>query len=167
MPHNLGNMFFSKSFGYAVRGVLYIALMQDEKHYVQVEEIASKLVAPKHFMGKILKKLVKENILLSVKGPSGGFTLTRETLELPVMKLAVLTDGVDFFDKCVLRVKECDTDNPCPLHYQVVEIRNKLKNVLSSTKIGDLLKENKADFIKSLSAANVTSILAAGKEEIY
>lgn len=167
MSHNLGNMFFSKSFGYAVRGVLYIALMQDEKHYVQVEEIASKLAAPKHFMGKILKKLVKENILLSVKGPSGGFTLTQDTLELPVMRLAVLTDGNDFFEKCVLRVKECDAENPCPLHYHVVEIRNKLKNVLSSTKIGDLLKENKADFIKSLSTAEVTSILTAGKEEIY
>lgn len=160
-------MFFSKSFGYAVRGVLYIALMQDEKQYVQVEEIASKLAAPKHFMGKILKKLVKENILLSVKGPSGGFTLMKDTLQMPVMRLAAITDGGDFFEKCVLRVKDCDATNPCPLHYQVVEIRNKLKDVLTNTKIGELLKENKADFIKSLSTADVTTILAATKEEVF
>jgi len=160
-------MFFSKSFGYAVRGVLYIALMQDEKQYVQVEEIASKLAAPKHFMGKILKKLVKENILLSVKGPSGGFTIMKDTLQLPVMRLALITDGADFFDKCVLRVKECDANNPCPLHYQVVEIRNKLKNVLTTTKIGELLKENKADFIKSLSTADVDTILTVTKEEVF
>jgi DNA-binding IscR family transcriptional regulator len=53
-------MTFSKSFGYAVRGVLYIAIMQDEKRYVQVEEIAGQLAVPRHFMGKILKNLVKE-----------------------------------------------------------------------------------------------------------
>ena len=45
-------MIFSKSFGYAVRGVLYIALMQDEKRYVQVEEIASTLSVPRHFSGE-------------------------------------------------------------------------------------------------------------------
>jgi len=141
--------------------------MQDEKHYVQVEEIASKLAAPKHFMGKILKKLVKENILMSVKGPSGGFTLMKDTLQLPVMRLAGITDGVDFFEKCVLRVKNCDANNPCPLHYQVVEIRNKLKDVLTNTKIGELLKENKADFIRSLSTADSTAILIPTKEEVF
>ncbi|RYF86429.1 MAG: transcriptional regulator, partial [Chitinophagaceae bacterium] len=51
-------MFFSKSFGYAVRGVLYIAFMQDAKQYVQAEEIAAQLLVPRHFVSKILKKLV-------------------------------------------------------------------------------------------------------------
>ena len=49
-----GAMTFSKSFGYAVRGVLYIAVMQNEKRYVQAEEIAAQLFVPRHFMGKIL-----------------------------------------------------------------------------------------------------------------
>jgi Rrf2 family protein len=67
-------MIFSKSFGYAVRGMLYVAMMQDEKRYVQAEEISTRLAVPRHFMGKILKKLVKERLLASSKGPSGGFT---------------------------------------------------------------------------------------------
>ena len=53
-------MIFSKSFGYAIRSILYVAIMRDEKRYVQVEEIASKLSVPRHFMGKIMKKLAKE-----------------------------------------------------------------------------------------------------------
>jgi Rrf2 family transcriptional regulator, iron-sulfur cluster assembly transcription factor len=60
-------MIFSKSFGYAVRGVLYIVLMQAMKQYVQAKEIAEKLCIPRHFVSKILKKLVKACVLGSSK----------------------------------------------------------------------------------------------------
>lgn len=144
---------FSKSFGYAVRGVLYIALMQDEKRFVHVEEIAAKLAVPRHFMGKILKKLVKEGVLISNKGPAGGFTVGEHTLKMPLIQLIDITDGLTTFNSCALRVKECDALNPCPMHYQMESIRIKLKAVLTDTTIENLLGENKADFIKSISTA--------------
>ncbi|HEX6332588.1 MAG TPA: Rrf2 family transcriptional regulator [Flavisolibacter sp.] len=144
-------MIFSKSFGYAVRGILYVALMQDEKRYVQVEEIAAKLAVPRHFMGKILKNLAKAGVINSSKGPSGGFTINEETLSLPLVRMIDLTEGMVSINSCVLRVKECNSMNPCPLHNQMEGIRAKLKTVLSQTTIGDLLSENKTDFIKSIS----------------
>ena len=153
-------MIFSKSLGYAIRGVLYVALMQDEKHYVQVEEIASKLAVPRHFMGKILKKLAKEKVLLSIKGPSGGFTLNEQTLKLPLMDLILITDGIEIFDNCALRAKECNSANPCPMHLQMDEVKSKLKSILSDTVIGDLLDADKAEFIKSISTGiNINPIV--------
>lgn len=149
-------MFFSKSFGYAVRGILYIALMQNEKNYVQVEEIAARLAAPRHFMGKVLKKLVKEKILKSVKGPSGGFSLTEDTLKIPVMRLIEITEGRSELDNCVLRAKECNSLNPCPMHFQLTEIKTRLIATLSNTRLGDLLTEDKAGFVRSISAATNT-----------
>jgi Rrf2 family transcriptional regulator, iron-sulfur cluster assembly transcription factor len=146
-------MIFSKSFGYALRGILYIAIMRDQKRYVQVEEIASKLAAPRHFMGKIMKRLAKEKLLISTKGPSGGFILTENTLEKPLMDLIVITDAVEIFDTCVLRAKECSGTNPCPMHSQMESLKSNLKSILSDTTIGDLLKEDKPEFIKSLSTA--------------
>lgn len=144
-------MIFSKSFGYAIRGVLYVALMQDEKRYVQVEEIASKLAVPRHFMGKILKKLAKEKILLSIKGPSGGFTLNEQTLKMPLMDLIVITDGIEIFDTCALRAKECNSSNPCPMHVQMDQVKSRLKSILCDTLIGNLLDADKSEFIKSIS----------------
>lgn len=144
-------MIFSKSFGYAIRGVLYIAMMRDEKHYVQVEEIASKLSVPRHFMGKILKRLAKEKVLLSIKGPSGGFTLGENTLEMPLIDLITLTDGIEMFNSCVLRVKECNAANPCPMHFQMEKVKSELKSILSDTTIGALLSEDKPEFLRSLS----------------
>lgn len=144
-------MIFSKSFGYAIRSILYVAVMRDEKRYVQVEEIAAKLAAPRHFMGKIMKKLAKEKILISTKGPSGGFILSEHTMQMPVMDLIVIIDGPEIFDTCVLRAKECNSENPCPMHFKMDSMKKNLKAVLSDTRIGDLLEEDKPEFIRSIS----------------
>jgi Rrf2 family protein len=144
-------MIFSKSFGYAVRGVLYIALMQDERKFIHVEEIARKLAVPRHFMGKILKRLVKGNVINSSKGPMGGFTINEETLAMPLVVLVNIFEGLETFKNCALKLKECDPDNPCPLHSQMTFFQQEMKRMLSGTTINDLLKNDKASFVTSLS----------------
>jgi len=146
-------MIFSKSFGYAIRSILYVAVKREEKRYVQVEEIAAKLAVPRHFMGKIMKKLAKEKILISTKGPSGGFMLSENTLNMPLMDLIVITDGVEIFNSCVLRAKECNSLSPCPMHPQIEVVKNNLRSILTDTTIGDLLEEDKPEFIRSISTA--------------
>ena len=144
-------MILSKSFGYALRGILYIAKMQDEKRKIQIDEIAGTLSVPKHFLGKIMQQIVRAGLLKSTKGPYGGFSLTKEALAMPLIKLVEITDGVDQFGICVLKLKYCDGRNPCPLHNEMEVIRGKFLRVFTETMIGDLLKDNKVDFIKSLS----------------
>jgi Rrf2 family iron-sulfur cluster assembly transcriptional regulator len=146
-------MIFSKSFGYAIRSILYVAVMRDEKRYVQVEEIAAKLATPRHFMGKIMKKLAKEKILISTKGPSGGFMLAENTMRMPLMDLIIIIDGVEIFNTCVLRAKECNSASPCPLHFRMESVKRNLKSILSDTAVGDLLEEDKPEFIRSISTA--------------
>jgi len=146
-------MIFSKSFGYAIRSVLYVAIMRNEKRYVQVEEVASKLAVPRHFMGKVMKKLAKEKILVSTKGPSGGFILNEHTLNMSLMSLIEIIDGVEIFDSCALRSKECNALSPCPMHFQLETVKHNLKSILSDTTIGNLIDENNPEFIRSISTA--------------
>ena len=143
-------MMFSKSFGYAVRGVLYIALVQDTKPYIQAEEIAAKLNVPRHFISKILKKLVKAGVLSSSKGKTGGFSTNDETKKNLLIRLYEITDGLASFNTCSLRLSECDSLNPCPMHHQIESIKHQLVNMLSSTSIADLLQDDKEAFIKSI-----------------
>ena len=143
-------MFLSKSFGYALRGILYIAVMQDEQRKVQIDEIATKLSVPKHFLGKIMQQIVKAGLLKSTKGPYGGFALTSETLNTPVIKLVEVTDGMEQFSMCVLNLKYCNSLNPCPLHYEMEEVKKNYLNVFSKNTFGDLLKDSKGDLLKSL-----------------
>lgn len=147
---NLYGMFFSKSFGYALRGILYVALMQDEQRKVQIGEIAKKLSVPKHFLGKIMQELVKAGLLQSTKGPYGGFYLTKDTLSTPLLRLAEITGDINQFDFCVLQLRTCNGINPCPLHDQAEAIKEKLQNMFTHTTIADLMNDDKNMFIKSL-----------------
>src|SRR6186713_2677856 len=138
-------MFLSKSFGYALRGILYIAVMQDENRKVQIDEIATKLSVPKHFLGKIMQQVVKAGLLKSTKGPYGGFSLAAETLVTPVIRLVEITDGMEQFSMCVLKLKYCTGLNPCPLHSEMEEIKKNYLNVFTTNTFEDLLKESKGD----------------------
>lgn len=147
-------MLFSKSFSYALRGILYIAVVQEEKQRVPLEEIADKVGAPKHFMGKVLKRLVKENILNSVKGPTGGFYLREKTLSTPVLTIVAITDGLAGFKTCVLRFVECNLQNPCPMHAKVEATIKELKEMIGETTVGELLTNDKERLLASIATVN-------------
>ena len=143
-------MFFSKSFGYALRGILYVAMISEENRRVQVDEIANRLVVPKHFLAKIMNRVVKEGILDSTKGPYGGFSINDETLSSPLIRLLKITDGMEQFNTCVLRLRKCNKANPCPLHFLMEQNREDLLNNFSGTTVADLLKMDRNILIGSI-----------------
>lgn len=145
-------MFLSKSFGYALRGILYVALVDKENRKVQLSEMADKLSVPRHFLAKIMKSMMKEGVLTSTKGPYGGFAINADTLQTSLIQLVKITDGVEQFNTCVLSLRKCNSRNPCPLHYQMLKLRDEMLAQFSKTTIGDLLNEKNPDFIKSISA---------------
>jgi Rrf2 family transcriptional regulator, iron-sulfur cluster assembly transcription factor len=146
-------MVLSKSFGYALRGILYMAAVQEEKKHIQLQEIAEKLDAPRYFLGKVMKRLSKQGIIDSTKGHAGGYTLNDNTLSTPVMAIVSLIEGEELFNTCVIGFKKCNEHNPCPLHHQVVTAKNQMIKIFNETKIGDLLKDDKPAFIRSLVTA--------------
>jgi len=143
-------MIFSKTFGYALRGVLYLALTQEKKPKMQLDEIAQELAVPRHFLGKVMKKLVKEGVLGSTKGPHGGFFINEATMVIPLLKLIELTGEPEEFSSCVLRLRKCNAKSPCPMHFQIESLRKQWQSLLASTTIGDLLRKDQPDFIKSI-----------------
>jgi Rrf2 family transcriptional regulator, iron-sulfur cluster assembly transcription factor len=143
---------FSKSFGYALRGVLVIVYLQDQKTRVHVDEIASHLSVPRFFMSKILKNLAKEGIVGSSKGPNGGFYVNEQTLSTTAYKILLITDGEGLFNNCALRLYDCDLQNPCPLHHQIFSIKSELKQLFETTTVKDLVHSQNKNFLASLAS---------------
>jgi Rrf2 family protein len=143
-------MIFSKSFGYALRSILYVVTMSGSQPRVQIQEVADQLQIPKHFLGKIMKMLAKEKIIDSVKGPFGGFSVNDGTVSTPLLRLMELTDGLEQFQECSLRLRKCNAEKPCPMHNRIVQNRNELIAMFSSTTVGDLIKSEDKDFINSI-----------------
>ena len=125
-------------------------MISEENRRVQVDEIANRLVVPKHFLAKIMNRVVKEGILDSTKGPYGGFSINDETLSSPLIRLLKITDGMEQFNTCVLRLRKCNKANPCPLHFLMEQNREDLLNNFSGTTVADLLKMDRNILIGSI-----------------
>lgn len=132
---------FSKTFGYALRAVVYIAVHGKEGTRVGVMEIADRLKIPHHFLGKIMQDLVRKGVIDSAKGPTGGFYINAKTLEVPLMEILAITDGAAVFETCILGFEHCSSINPCPLHHHFVSCRNGMKQVFLQRKLGDLAND--------------------------
>jgi len=55
--------------------------------------IAEKRGIPERFLLKVLKPLVSAQVLLSVKGPNGGYRLARPASEINVLEIVEAVDG--------------------------------------------------------------------------
>lgn len=132
-------MLTSKTFGYAVRGLLFLASESPHGNYIQLDVIAQKIHAPKHFLAKIFKKLVDAQWIESIKGPNGGFKINAFALNTSLLELLLITDPNDPLDHCVLKWEKCNSKRPCPFHGHIDPIKTQFIKVLKQTRIVDLL----------------------------
>lgn len=132
---------FSKTFGYALRAVVYVAIHGRDGNKVSLQALSDDLQIPHHFLGKIMQDMVKHSIIDSSKGPTGGFFSNADTDLTPVLDVLRVTDGNAVFDSCALGIRRCNASNPCPLHNDFAACRNGMRDALSGKTIGILATE--------------------------
>ncbi|WP_019991169.1 RrF2 family transcriptional regulator [Rudanella lutea] len=129
----------SKTSGYAIRGLVYLALKSSDHHKIGIHELAEELGVPQPFLGKIMQGLVRREIISSTKGPNGGFYINERTLHTPIIDVVDAIDGLGMFRRCFLGLPECDSHNPCPLHSHVVSFRDSLYDTLHSLSVQEMV----------------------------
>jgi len=130
---------FSKTCEYGIRAVIFIAEESTKGKKTGIKEIARQIDSPEAFTAKILQTLVKHQIIISFKGPSGGFYISGESLsQIKLVEIVSAIDGDAVFKNCALGLKGCSEDSPCPLHNEFKRIRDGLEEMLRSISIGDL-----------------------------
>jgi len=151
-------MVFTKSFGYALRGILYVAIAGEKGQRIQLDDIAKTLGLPRYFLGKVMNSVTKAGVLESGKGHKGGFSVNEGTLGTSLLRLVEITGALEPLDVCVLHFNKCSDAKPCPMHNEVRLFREKWINLLATKKVGDLLEKRNADFIQSITT-NVNFIM--------
>ncbi|HSJ67193.1 MAG TPA: Rrf2 family transcriptional regulator [Anditalea sp.] len=108
---------FSKRCEYGIRATILIAGESLKGNRVSLKFISEKIGSPVAFTAKILQSLTNEGILLSRKGPNGGFEIPVEALEaINLHEIVVALDGDQIYSGCGLGLAECSEDHPCPIH---------------------------------------------------
>lgn len=89
------------------------------------------------FLGKILQNLVKQKLLVSTKGPNGGFALGKKSQSITLWDIVTKVDGEEFFTNCLITLEPCKTHDPtkpfCPIHAQYDKLRNEISAFYKET----------------------------------
>lgn len=129
---------FSKACEYAIKAMIHLAVCQRESRRAGIRQISEAIASPEAFTAKILQQLVKSRLLVSVKGPHGGFELVKPSDQMMLISVVEAIDGDGMFVNCVLGLNECSGANPCPIHHKILAIRDHLTGMLSVTSIGEI-----------------------------
>jgi len=128
---------------YAVRALIYLGKYSVEGKKIGIKRISSDLLIPTPFLGKILQNLVRQKILVSTKGPNGGFGLGRKIGDISLYDIVRIVDGEDFFNNCLIGMQPCslhaENEKPCPVHNRFGPIRAQLLLFYQDTTIAEIL----------------------------
>ena len=125
-------LLYSKPVEYSLRALFFIIKNGSEKAY-SGEEIASQEDIPRHYLSKILQKMVLGKILLSIKGPGGGFKLAKNPDEIPLYDvIGVFEDVEEKLDSCAIGWEKCSDENPCALHDEYKKVKVNIRSFYES-----------------------------------
>lgn len=130
---------FSKACEYAIRASVYIATQTLNGRRVSLVDTAREIGSPEAFTAKILQDLVRNNIVNSLKGPSGGFGMEKGRLaKIKLSQIVYAIDGDSIYSGCGLGLPECSEKEPCPVHDKFKVIRDRLRVMLETTSLFEL-----------------------------
>ena len=112
---------------YALRALIYMAKFSHDDTRIGIKKISADLSLSSPFLGKILQNLVKQKLLVSTKGPNGGFSLSRAPEDVSLWDIVVNVDGEEYFTNCLIGLRPCKAHDPskpfCPVHFKYEELR--------------------------------------------
>lgn len=122
----------------AIKAVIYLAAKAENGEKSGVKEIAQYINAREHTVSKILQNLVRQKIINSIKGPTGGFYITKEQQQQPIITIVDTIDGKDLFEGCGLGLSKCSSTHPCPIHDDYKKGRELIKELFTTKTISVL-----------------------------
>jgi Rrf2 family transcriptional regulator, iron-sulfur cluster assembly transcription factor len=142
---------FSTSCHYGLQAMLYIAVHGVEGKHIDLRQIAEEQDIPRHFLSKIMQQLVRDGLVISMKGPTGGFRLSKPPEKISLLQIVDAIDGMDVFTQCGMGFKKCNDQKPCPIHHEYKKVRERIEELFRTQTLKKLTEDvRRGDSIVSL-----------------
>jgi len=128
---------YSKGCEYALRALTYAASQKDNKRF-QAKDVCEKADIPESFTRKVFQALTQGGFLQAVRGPGGGYELSRPAKDITLLDVIEAVEGQDTFKHCVLGFPTCGESHPCPLHETWAGAKTQLLAQLKHRTLQDL-----------------------------
>ncbi len=131
-------MRLTKQSSYAVRALMYCAL--NDPNLSQVSAISRAFGISEAFLFKLIKPLVKNGILATVRGRNGGIRLARPANEITILESIRLTEDSFALAPCFEKLdKDCPLIGICRFENVLQSALQCFFNELNAHTIADLI----------------------------
>lgn len=126
---------YSEAASIGMHGMVLIARAGEIMNVQKITEITG---SSKHHVAKVMQRLVKDGLLISNRGPQGGFMLNEEPKNITLLRIYECIEGE-------VKILECPHEKPvcpfgkCILGNVVPQMTTMFRDQLAATTLFDLL----------------------------
>lgn len=130
-------MHFSKTTEYAIRVLSYLYRYKEKPHSVAF--LHKELDLPYKYLTKLMTELEKKELVSSLRGRDGGFTLKGDAEKIFLAQILQASGEPLEAKRCILGFAECNAKNPCALHDEWLKPKKMIEEMLQNTSLASLV----------------------------
>ncbi|MBP7211266.1 Rrf2 family transcriptional regulator [bacterium] len=115
-----------------------VLLAQNKDQILSLKEISQKFGVSANHLSKIMQRLHKAGLILSIKGRNGGFKLINEPNEINFMQIYEIFDGTLTENNCLLTHVGCKSN--CIFGDLINSINAQVKEKFNKTFLSEFVK---------------------------
>lgn len=124
---------------YAARALSELARNWRDGKPLKLSEIAKRQGISKKYLEQLFLPLRAAGIVVSVRGPSGGYKLAKDPKDLTFFELTKILEGSVWLLDCLVSKDACPRSKSCKAQKVWRKVNESLHNALKSTTIADLI----------------------------
>ncbi|MCX5658664.1 MAG: Rrf2 family transcriptional regulator [Planctomycetota bacterium] len=129
---------------YALIALAYLAQQRVAgETSVSARKIADAYGLPLPLLMNILKDLTHEHLVVSTRGPAGGYALANEPEQISLLAVIRAVDGPPRFARCAdplpIAGQECDIQDCCPVREPIQRLHERIQGFLAEVTLADLM----------------------------
>ena len=139
-------MKFGVGVDYSLKALLMLADRYPSAQPLRVEEIAAVQGVPENYLRRLLIELKRGGLVLSQKGPSGGYMLARPPARITMADVVEIIEGDYTPVECLEdgATSFCSRDSGCPMRDVWREVRDSVVGILRNATLQSLAERRKS-----------------------
>jgi Rrf2 family iron-sulfur cluster assembly transcriptional regulator len=142
---------------YAVTAMLDLAF-HSQTRPVTLTDIATRQTISLSYLEQLFARLRKGGMVKGVRGPGGGYTLSRDANEINIADIIEAVDETVDSTKCGGK-SNCQNEQPCLTHDLWMGLSEQIRDYLKQISLGQLLQREHVSEVAKRQADQVEHIL--------
>ncbi len=154
----------SKKSDYALIAMKHLATRPDGGGSSSAREISESYDIPLELLAKVLQRLVRARLLVSVQGTRGGYRLGRSAQLISVADVIQAVDGPVTVTACSDTDHNCDQFNKCSIRDPLWKIKNRILESLNTVSVAEMAADADAPPPQTHTVSRMVFVPPIGEE---